>query len=175
MEPTIRDCVVEDIATIAAIYGEAVLSGTASFELAAPDEAEMARRRARLIDGGYPYFVAELAGRVAGYAYAGPYHQRPGYRYTVEDSVYIAEWARRQGLGRALLERLIEVCAARGFRQMIAIIGDSRHTASLELHRELGFEMVGTIKDVGYKFGRWLDSVVMQRPLGKGATAPPDK
>jgi phosphinothricin acetyltransferase len=173
MEPVIRDSREEDIAAITAIYRDAVLTGTASFELVAPDEPEMARRRARLFEGGYPYFVAELSGRLAGYAYAGPYHARPGYRFAVEDSIYVAEWARRQGLARALLSQLIETCTARGFRQMIAIIGDSRHQASIDLHRALGFEMVGTIKDVGYKFDRWLDSVIMQRPLGKGASAPP--
>jgi len=173
MEPLIRDCREEDIAAITAIYRDAVLTGTASFELAAPDEPEMTRRRSLLVEGGFPYLVAELSGRVAGYAYAGPYRSRPAYRYSVEDSVYIAEWARRQGLARALLSQLIEMCAAHGFRQMIAIIGDSRHMASIELHHALGFEMVGTIKDVGYKFDRWLDTVIMQRVLGKGAAAPP--
>jgi L-amino acid N-acyltransferase YncA len=173
MTPVIRDCRDEDIAAIAAIYGEAVETSTASFELTAPGAEEMARRRARLLDGGYPYLVVEISGRVAGYAYAGPYHLRPGYRFTVEDSVYIAEWARRQGLARTLLSRLMEDCAGRGFRQMIAIIGDSRHQASIALHEGLGFEMVGTLKDVGYKFDRWLDSVLMQCPLGKGSSAPP--
>lgn len=173
MAPIIRDSVERDIAAITAIYRTAVETGTASFELVAPDEAEMECRRARLVAGGYPYLVAELSGRLAAYAYAGPYRPRPAYRYTVENSVYVAEWARRQGLARALLLRLIEECTAREFRQMVAIIGDSRHTASIALHRALGFKMVGTIKDVGYKFDRWLDSVVMQRPLGKGASAPP--
>jgi phosphinothricin acetyltransferase len=166
MEPVIRDSREGDIAAITAIYRDAVLTGTASFELDAPEEPEMARRRARLVEGRYPYLVAESSGKVAGYAYAGPYHTRPGYRYTVEDSVYIAEWARRQGLARGLVSRLIEICTARGFRQMIAIIGNSGNAASIELHRALGFEMVGTLKDVGYKFDRWLDSVIMQRPLG---------
>ena len=169
----IRDSREEDIAAITEIYRDAVLTGTASFELAAPDAAEMARRRGLLIEGGYPYLVAEWSGRVAGYAYAGPYRARPAYRYTAEDSVYVADWARRQGLARALVSRLIETCTACGFRQMIAIIGDSRHQASIDLHHALGFEMVGTIKDVGYKFDRWLDTAVMQRPLGKGASAPP--
>ena len=174
MSLVIRDSVDEDIADITAIYRDAVESGTASFELVAPDEIEMARRRAQLVHGGYPYLVAELSGRLAAYAYAGPYRPRPAYRYTVEDSVYVADWARRLGLARALFLGLIEACTARGFRQMIAIIGDSRHSASIDLHHGLGFEMVGTIRDVGYKFDRWLDSVVMQRPLGKGASAPPD-
>lgn len=173
MAPVIRDSREEDIAAITAIYRDAVLTSTASFELTAPGEPEMAARRTRLVEGGYPYLVAELSERVAGYAYAGPYHTRPGYRYTVENSVYVAEWARRQGVGRALLEELIETCTARGFRQMIAIIGDSQHTASIALHRALGFATVGTLENVGYKFERWLDSVVMQHPLGKGADAPP--
>jgi len=174
METVIRDSREEDITAITAIYRDAVLTGTASFELVAPDEPEMARRRARLLEASYPYLTAELAGQVAGYAYAGPYRARPAYRHSVENSVYVASWARRQGVARALLSNLIAACTDRGFCQMIAIIGDSRHAASIELHRTLGFEMVGTLKDVGYKFDRWLDSVIMQRPLGAGASAPPD-
>lgn len=174
MAPLIRDSTQEDIAAVTAIYRKAVETGTASFEITAPDEHEIALRRMQRVESGYPYFVAELSGRVAAYAYAGPYHQRPGYRHSVENSVYVADWARRQGLGRTLLLELIETCTARGFRQMIAIIGDSGNRASIDLHRGVGFEMVGTIRDVGYKFDRWLDSVIMQRTLGKGASAPPN-
>lgn len=162
-----------DMSAITEIYRSAVETGTASFELFPPDQAAMARRRATLVDAGYPYLVAEIDGRVAGYAYAGPYRPRPAYRFSVENSVYIADWARRRGLGQALLGALITQSEARGFRQMIAIIGDSRHQASVGLHRALGFTLVGTIMDVGYKFDQWLDTVIMQRALGPGATQPP--
>ena len=162
-----------DLPAITAIYAHAVEHGTSSFELTPPDEAEMARRRAALVDGGFPYIVAERGGRLMGYAYAGPYRTRPAYRYTVENSVYIAPQAQRRGVGRALIDRLIVESEARGYRLMIAIIGDSAHTPSIELHRAAGFKMVGAFEAVGYKFDRWLDSVLMQRPLGKGSSAPP--
>src|SRR5581483_2100719 len=163
-----------DIPAITRIYAHAVTYGTASFELEPPTEAEMTRRMQALLDGGYPYLAAEIDGAVAGYAYAGPYRPRPAYRYSVEDSIYIEPAAQRRGIGRALLANLIEECTRRGFRQMIAVIGDSAQTASIELHRAMGFRMIGTIENVGYKFGRWLDTVNMQRALGKGATAPPN-
>jgi phosphinothricin acetyltransferase len=133
----------------------------------------MMRRMRALLDAKYPYLVAEIDGTVMGYAYAGPYRTRPAYRYTVENSVYIAPEAHRRGIGRALIDRLIIESEARGYRLMIAVIGDSAQTPSIELHRAAGFKMVGTFEAVGYKFDRWLDSVLMQRPLGKGATAPP--
>src|SRR6185369_14526710 len=136
-------------------------------------EREMARRQRALLDGGYPYLVADIGGAVAGYAYAGPYRTRPAYRYTVENSIYIAPDAHRRGLGRALLARLIAECEARNYRLMIAVIGDSAQTPSIELHRTAVFKMVGTFEAVGYKLDRWLDSVLMQRPLGKGSSAPP--
>ena len=148
-------------------------TGTASFELEPPDEAEMARRMQALLDGGFPYIVAEIDGALAGYAYAGPYRPRPAYRFSVEDSIYIDPDAQRSGVGRALLEHLIEECERRGFRQMIAVIGDSAQTPSIELHRALGFRMIGDVENVGYKFDRWLDSVLMQRALGPGATTKP--
>lgn len=162
-----------DIPAITAIYAHAVMHGTASFELDPPDEAEMLRRMAALLDGGFPYLVAEIDGAIAGYAYAGPYRTRPAYRFTLEDSVYIDPAMHRRGVGRALLYRLVLESEARGFRQLIAIIGDSAQTSSIELHRGAGFQYVGTIQNVGYKFGRWLDSVVMQRALGEGAKTPP--
>ena len=133
----------------------------------------MARRMQALFDGGYPYIVAEIGGAIAGYAYAGSYRPRPAYRFSVEDSIYVDPKAQRRGAGRLLLERLIEECERRGFRQMVAVIGDSAQTPSIELHRALGFRMVGTVENVGYKFGRWLDSVNMQRALGPGATTRP--
>jgi L-amino acid N-acyltransferase YncA len=169
----IRPVAPDDIAAITRIYAHAVRHGTASFELDPPDEAEMTRRQRALLGGGYPYLVAQVDGTIAGYAYAGAYRMRPAYRWTVEDSVYIAPEAQRRGIGRALLERLITESEARGYRQMIAVIGDSRNAASIELHRALGFGLVGNFVSVGFKHGRWLDSVLMQRPLGPGDTTTP--
>jgi len=170
---SIRPASPADIPAITRIYAHAVQHGTASFELEPPDQAEMARRLHTLLDGGYPYIVAEIGGVLVGYAYAGPYRPRPAYRYSVEDSIYIDPGALRKGVGRALLERLIVECERRGYRQMIAVIGDSAQTPSIELHRAAGFRMIGNIENVGYKFDRWLDSVLMQRPLGPGATTKP--
>jgi L-amino acid N-acyltransferase YncA len=165
----IRPARPSDIATITRIYAHAVRHGTASFELDPPEQAEMARRQDALIAGGFPYLVAEDDGGILGYAYAGPYRARPAYRFTVEDSVYIAPEAQRRGLGRVLLERLIAESETRGYRQMIAVIGDSAQHASIALHRALGFRLVGTFAAVGFKFDRWLDTVLMQRALGHGA------
>lgn len=165
MALTIRPSRADDIPAITAIYAPAVAHGTASFELEAPDTAEMARRRAALVDAGYPYLVAEGAEGVLGYAYAGPYRPRPAYRFTVEDSVYVAPHAHRRGVGRALLAALIEASQARGDRQMIAVIGDSAQAPSIRLHEDFGFRLVGIAREVGFKHGRWLDQVIMQRPL----------
>ena len=171
--PNVRPATPADIPAITRIYAHAVRHGTASFELEPPDEAEMTRRQRALLDGGYPYLVAEIGGAVMGYAYAGPYRTRPAYRYTVENSIYIAAEAHRRGIGRVLLDRLIAECETRNYRLMIAVIGDSAQTPSIELHRAAGFKMVGAFEAVGYKFDRWLDSVLMQRTLGKGSSAPP--
>jgi phosphinothricin acetyltransferase len=170
---SIRPATPADIPTITRIYADAVIRGTASFELDAPDEAEMARRQSSLVEGGFPYIAAMLDGATVGYAYAGPYRPRPAYRYSVEDSIYIDPAAQRRGVGHSLLEALIAACETRGFRQMIAVIGDSAQTASIALHRAAGFHYVGNIQNVGFKFDRWLDSVIMQRPLGPGALTPP--
>ena len=170
---SIRPATPADIPAITRIYAHAVRHGTASFEYDPPDEAEMARRQRALLEGGYPYLVAGIGGAVAGYAYAGPYRTRPAYRYTVENSIYIAPEMHRRGIGRVLLDRLIVECEARGYRLMIAVIGDSAQTPSIELHRNAGFQLVGALQGVGYKFERWLDTVLMQRPLGKGRSAPP--
>jgi phosphinothricin acetyltransferase len=132
----------------------------------------MGARFAAIEAAGLPYLVAELDGRIAGYAYAGPYRPRPAYRHTVEDSVYVARFARRRGVGKALLDAVIEGAAARDMRQMVAIIGDSAHVASIQLHERAGFRLVGTLENVGWKFGRWLDTVIMQRGLGDGAGTP---
>jgi L-amino acid N-acyltransferase YncA len=170
----IRPARPSDIAAITHIYAHAVNHGTASFELEPPPEAEMARRQDALFAGGFPYLVAEGDGGVLGYAYAGPYRARPAYRFTVEDSVYIAPKELGRGLGRRLLEALIVESEARGYRQMIAVIGDSAQHASIALHTALGFRLIGTLAAVGFKFGRWLDTVLMQRSLGQGAeTEPP--
>jgi L-amino acid N-acyltransferase YncA len=175
-KPTPRAATPADIPAIAAIYGASVLHGTASFELDPPDEAEMLRRYQAIVGAGYPYFVAEVAGRVAGYAYANAYRTRPAYRFTVEDSIYIAPDAQGKGLGRLLLAELIKASTAKGYRLMVAVIGDSRQYGSIALHRSAGFTFCGTIHSVGYKFGRWLDSVIMELPLGEGdKSAPIDK
>ena len=170
---SIRPAAPADIAAVTRIYAEAVRHGTASFELEPPDETEMARRFRSLLEGGYPYLAAEIDGTVVGYAYAGPYRPRPAYRFSVEDSIYIDPSAQRRGIGRALLERLIADATGLGFRQMIAVIGDSSQTPSIELHRALGFRLIGAIENVGFKFDRWLDTVLMQRALGPGATTKP--
>ncbi len=170
---SIRPTTQADIPVITRIYAEAVMNGTASFELEPPDEAEMARRMTALLDDGFPYLAAEIGGTLAGYAYAGPYRPRRAYRFSVEDSIYVDPAAQRKGVGRALLTRLIEEAGRRGFRQMIAVIGDSAQNPSIEIHRALGFRMIGAVENVGFKFDRWLDSVLMQRAIGPGATTKP--
>jgi phosphinothricin acetyltransferase len=172
-EITLRDVRPGDIAAITRIYAQAVRHGTASFEIEPPDETEIARRQQTLIANGYPYLVAESAGTVAGYAYAGPYRARPAYQWTVEDSVYVEPEFHRRGLGARLLARLIADAQAAGFRQMIAVIGDSAQTASIALHERAGFTHIGTLRSVGFKHSKWLDTVLMQRALGQGDTAPP--
>jgi phosphinothricin acetyltransferase len=171
----IRTATRDDLPAITAIYADAVLTGTATFELDPPDEAEMAERMRALVKDGYPYFVAERGGAVVGYAYAGAYRPRIGYRHTVEDSIYLSPDVQRQGIGGALLARLITSCEEAGFRQMVGVIGDSANVGSIRLHALAGFEMVGNLKSVGYKFGRWLDTVFMQRALGLGAREHPTR
>ena len=171
----IRPTTEADLTAITEIYEHAVRHGTATFELVPPDLAEMTRRFRALTDGGYPYFVATLDGEVAGYAYAGPYRPRPAYRFTVENSIYLDPGFHRRGIGSLLLERLVSECEARGFRQMIAVIGDSANAGSIGVHTRGGFKMIGTHPNVGLKFGRWLDTVMMQRDLGEGASTVPGK
>lgn len=161
----LRPCVASDMPEITDIYAHAVINGTASFEYRAPKTTEMARRIQTLLSDGYPYLVAESNHEVLGYAYAGPYRSRPGYKYTVEDSVYVRTDAQRRGIGHALLQYVLQEAQARGFRQMIAVIGDSGNQGSIRLHESVGFVHCGTLRAVGWKHGRWLDSVLMQRAL----------
>jgi L-amino acid N-acyltransferase YncA len=170
---TIRPAEHRDIRAIRSIYAHHVRHGLASFELEPPDEAEMGRRFAAIRRGGFPYLVAERGREVLGYAYASPFRTRPAYRHTAENSVYIRHDCARQGIGRAQLAALIAACEERNLRQLVAVIGDSAHAASIELHRGAGFAMIGTIRASGYKFGRWVDTVLMQRSLGAGDTTPP--
>lgn len=168
----IRPSTEADLAAVSAIYAHHVRHSPATFELEPPEQAEMARRRKLLVDKGLPWLVAEHDGEVAGYAYAGPYRTRPAYSWTLEDSIYVRHDAVGLGLGRALLEPLLEQCASLGYRQMVAVIGDSANTGSIAVHRRCGFEPAGVLKAVGWKFGRWIDSVLMQRPLGEGDHQP---
>ena len=163
-----------DIPAIAGIYGHHVLHGLASFEEMAPAEEEMARRRADILSKGFPYLVAEEAGQVVGYAYCSAYRPRSGYRFSVEDSIYVAPGRGGAGIGSLLLPRLVDAATALGARQMIAVIGDSANHGSIRLHARFGFRHAGTLEAIGFKLGRWVDSVLMQRALGEGAsTLPP--
>jgi phosphinothricin acetyltransferase len=172
MTCTIRPATLADVPAITRIYGHAVKTGTASFELAPPSETDMAARMTAILAGKFPYVVAEAEGRIAGYAYASLYRTRPAYRFTVENSVYIDPAMHRRGIGKALLLHLIEACTALGFRQMIAVIGDSNQAASIGLHKACGFADAGNLRNIGWKFGRWLDTPLMQLALGDGALTP---
>lgn len=172
-KPHLRAALATDVPAICGIYGPAVTAGTASFELEPPDEAEMLRRFKAITEAGYPYFVADRDGQVLGYAYVNAYRSRPAYRFTVEDSIYLAPEAQGQGVGRLLLGALIDACVRQQFRLMVAVIGDSAQYASITLHRRMGFRFCGTIHSVGFKHGRWLDSVIMELPLGPGDGAAP--
>jgi phosphinothricin acetyltransferase len=165
----IRDANPADVAAIQEIYAQHVLNGLASFEEIPPDAQELASRRESVLALGLPYLVFELDGHIVGFAYATLYRSRSAYRHSLEDSVYVRDGFARRGIGRKLLVMLIERCSAGPWRQMIAVIGDSANASSIELHRELGFREIGTIEAVGFKFGRWVDSVLMQRALGAGS------
>ncbi|MBL6459406.1 N-acetyltransferase [Belnapia sp. T6] len=169
----IRAATEADIPPITTIYGQHVREGSASFETEAPDREEMARRRAALVEGGYPYLVAEEGGEIMGYAYAGAYRPRVAYRNTVENSIYLRPDAAGRGIGSQLLAALVSACEARGFRQMVAVVGDSANFASIRLHERHGFRRVGTLEAVGHKHGHWLDIVLLQRRLGEGASSAP--
>ena len=171
---TIRPSRDADVPALTAIYGYHVLHGVASFEEVPPDAAEIARRRGEIVKRGLPYLVAERADRVIGYCYAGPFRPRVAYRFTVEDSVYVEAGEIGRGLGRALLAQVIARCGELGYRQMVAVIGGRETLGSIRLHERLGFAPIGVLPAVGFKFGRWIDIILMQRELGPGADTPPD-
>ena len=170
----VRPSETRDLPAIQAIYAHNVTHGLGSFEEVPPDIEEMTARRLAIVERGMPHLVAEAGGQVVGYAYVGPYRPRPAYRYTVENSVYVAPEAVRLGVGRALLAALIQNCEAGRWRQMVAVIGDVGNTASIALHAALGFHEAGHLKAVGFKHGRWVDVVIMQRPLGAGDGESPE-
>jgi phosphinothricin acetyltransferase len=175
MTARIRTARADDLDAITAIYADAVLHGTASYELDPPSRAEMASRFAALAKGGFPRLVAEVSGEVVGYAYAGPFRPRPAYRFVVENSVYVAPWSKGQGVGLALLKALVEEAERAGFRQMIAVVGDgSPESPSVRLHLRAGFRHCGQLQGSGYKHGRWLDTVFMQLAMNGGSSTPPE-
>jgi L-amino acid N-acyltransferase YncA len=164
----------DDIDAIAAFYQQSVATGTASWEYDPPSVEEMAKRRHAVVANGFPYLVAEIDSRVVGYAYASTYRARIGYRFVVEDSIYVAPDMQGRGIGKMLLMAVIAECEKLGFRQMIAVIGDSENAGSIALHERCGFQHAGRFNGIGYKFGRWLDSVQMMRALGAGSSSAPD-
>lgn len=170
----VRDATAADMPAIQKIYAHQVLYGLATFEEVAPTVDELLSRRDGILKHGLPYLAAELDGRVLGYSYATAYRSRPAYRNTIEDSVYVTEEMQGRGVGRALLTTLVSRCEAGPWRQMIAVIGDSGNAGSIALHERLGFRRIGTLKAVGFKLGRWADTVLMQRALGTGDNATPD-
>ena len=169
----VRDATDDDMAYVQGIYAHHVLNGLATFEEVPPTVDEMRSRRNAVVAAGLPYLVAVVDGRVAGYCYATAYRPRPAYRHTIEDSVYVSDGLRGRGIGVALLQGLIARAEAGPWRQMLAVIGNSGNAGSIALHRRMGFEMVGTLRSVGFKLGQWVDTVLMQRPLGPGASTLP--
>ncbi len=173
--PVVRDARDDDLPAVHVIYTHHVKTGLGSFEEIPPTLDEMAKRRGAILADGLPYLVAEIDGRIAGYAYVAKYRPRSAYRYSVEDSIYVAPKANRRGVGRVLLAELVTRCTALGYRQMVAVIGDSANDGSIGLHQAAGFAEVARLPAIGFKFGRWVDSVMMQRPLGPGQTTLPDR
>lgn len=169
----VRDAVAGDFPAIAAIYARHVRCGTSSFEIEPPAAETLIERWRGVLADGLPYLIADSGGAVAGFAYATLYRRRRAYRFALEHSIYVRHDATRRGIGGLLIEALIERCAALGYRQMIAVIGDSDNAASIGFHRRHGFRHAGTLPAVGYKFDRWVDSVLMIRPLGEGGETPP--
>ena len=168
----VRAATPADAAAMARIYGHSAVHGFGTFEEAAPSPEEMAARLKAVQDRGMPWVVAEEAGQVLGFAYAAPYRTRSAYRYTAEDSVYVAPEAQGRGVGRAALQAVIVACETMGLRQLVAVIGDSDNAGSLALHRSLGFEPCGVLPALGFKHERWLDVVLMQKALNGGASIP---
>jgi L-amino acid N-acyltransferase YncA len=169
----LRNCLEGDMPAVTTIYGHHVRYGTASFETDPPSLDQMCRRRYHIVTKGLPYLVAVSDGRVLGYAYAGPYRSRPAYRDTVENSIYIDTEFTGRGIGKRLLPALVAECEICDLRQLIAVVGDSTNLPSIQLHERCGFQRVGVLRSVGYKHGRWLDSVMLQKALGRGDTIPP--
>jgi phosphinothricin acetyltransferase len=170
----VRPATVFDAPAIAAIYGHHVIHGMGTFEEAPPSPGDIAVRMQAVLDKGFPWLVVEDGGRIVAYAYAGPYHRRSAYRYTAEDSVYVADEERGKGYGRAALAAVIDACEALGLRRIVAVIGDSQNEGSIALHRSLGFSLCGALPAVGYKAGQWLDVVFMQLPLNGGDEGQPE-
>ncbi len=169
---SIRDARIDDMSWITAIYRHAVLHTTGTFEIDPPEEADMAARFTRITASGYPFLVAIENEEILGYAYASFFRERPAFRFLVEDSIYVRPDRHGQGIAAALLETLLKACETRGFRQIVAVIGDSANLGSIKVHAKFGFEHAGTLRCVGWKAGRWLDTVMMQRAIGYGATMP---
>jgi phosphinothricin acetyltransferase len=174
MNIEIRAVTPEDIPSIHTIYSASVCDDTASWELTPPDLAEMHKRVQAILDKGFPYFVAVAGTQVVGYSYASSYRERLGYRFTVEDSIYVESAHHGLGIGAKLLSALIDACTSKGYRQMVAVIGGSERIASIALHQKLGFARVGLLPSIGLKHGRWLDVVIMQRALGEGGQSVPE-
>ncbi len=171
---SIRDSEPADVPAITAIYAYSVMTSVATFDEHPPSVEEMRERRADVVDIGLPFLVAvDAGGKVLGYAYAAAFRRRTGYRFTLEDSIYVERTATHRGIGTALLTALIDRCAAAGYRQMVAVIADTERTASIGLHEKLGFKMVGVMPAIGYKFRRWIDVVLLQRALGPGSSGVP--
>ncbi|HZX54548.1 MAG TPA: GNAT family N-acetyltransferase [Ilumatobacteraceae bacterium] len=170
----LRSVTPQDVSAVREIYAHHVLHGTGTFELTAPDEAEMAARIDAVTATGLPFLVATQGVDVLGFAYAGPYRPRPAYRFTVEDSIYLRADATGRGIGAVLLREVLDRCEGLGVRQVIAVIGDTANVASIRTHEKCGFATIGTFRAVGWKFGRWLDTVLMQRELGAGAGTSPE-
>jgi phosphinothricin acetyltransferase len=170
----VRSATLDDAFAVAALYGHHVLHGTGTFEEAPPSPSDIAERMKAVQEKGFPWLVVEVEGHIVAYAYAGPYHRRSAYRFTAEDSVYVADEERGKGYGRAALAAVIDACESMGLRRLLAVIGDSGNEGSIALHRSLGFSFCGTLPAVGYKAGQWLDVVFMQLPLNGGDSGRPD-
>lgn len=172
--PVLRDAAEADIPEICEIYADEVLNGVSSWEEQPPSVDELSSRFNAIIEAGFPYRVVEIEATIAGYSYASAYRPRSAYRYTVENTIYVHKDYRGLGLGRLLLEDLLLACETLGFRQMVAVIGDSNNHISIDFHKHMGFEQVGIINSIGFKFGRWMDSVIMQKSLGAGGSGLPE-